>query len=196
MRRLTDRDIHHMYERLQRYPRAVRCLTRDDVLKLLDEIICRRMEERLPAEKLLSWVTGSVAFRPQPVPGARAWLKDHLAHAVTTLGGLYQYPFSASWDALLCRLLDSGMITGSDGFTLTFALNGQTMMVWRASRWYGYGTLFAVNGIPLSDRQKWRPRFATLRRLHAVAVHHDMTRRTDGPDPVSVPGQMMPDTER
>ncbi|EBS5931171.1 hypothetical protein DU918_24660 [Salmonella enterica subsp. enterica serovar Saintpaul] len=122
-----------MYERLQRYPRAVRCLTRDDVLKLLDEIICRRMEERLPAEKLLSWVTGSVAFRPQPVPGARAWLKDHLAHAVITLGGLYQYPFSASWDALLCRLLDSGMITGSDGFTLTFALNGQTMMVWRAS---------------------------------------------------------------
>ncbi|MDJ6851756.1 hypothetical protein LED50_20405 [Salmonella enterica] len=196
MRRLTDRDIHYMYEQLQRSPGDIRFLTRNEVLWLLDEVICRRMEERLPAEKLLSWVTGSVAFRPQPVPGAQAWLKDHLAHAVITLGGLYQYPFSASWDALLCRLLDSGMITGSDGCTLTFALNGQTMMVWRASRWYGYGTLFAVNGIPLSDRQQWRPRFATLRRLHAVAVHHDMTRRTDGPDPVSVPGQMMSDTER
>lgn len=196
MRRLTDQDIHHIYERLQRYPRATRSLTREDALKLLDEVICRRMEERLPADRLQSWITGSVTSPPQPAPGRWIWLKDHLAHAVTTLGGLYQYPFSASWDALLCRLLDMGMITGSDAYTLTFALNGQTMMVWRAGRWYADGTLFAVNGIPLSDRQKWRPRFATLRRLHAVSEHHDMTRRTDNPHPVSVPGQMMPDTER
>ncbi|EAT4157196.1 hypothetical protein EUY23_24715 [Salmonella enterica] len=96
MRRLSDREVHHIYEQLQRSPRGIRFLTREDALWLLDEVICRRMEERLPAEKLLSWVTGSVAFRPQPVPGTRAWLKDHLAHAVTTLGGLYQYPFSAS----------------------------------------------------------------------------------------------------
>lgn len=185
-----------MYERLQRYPRAIRCLTREDALKLLDEVICRRMEERLPAEKLQSWMAGFMVSRPQHVPGRRAWLKDHLAHMVTTLGGLYQHPFSASWDALLCRLLEAGVITGSDTHTLTFTLNGQTMMVWRASRWYAYGTLFAVNGIPLADKQKWRPRFATLRRLHAVSVHHDMTGRTDSPAPVSVSGQMMPDIER
>ncbi|ELC8789665.1 hypothetical protein RJV04_004043 [Salmonella enterica] len=196
MRRLSDREIHHIYEQLQCSPRGIRFLTREDALWLLDEVICRRMDERLPADKLRSWVAGGVTSCPQSVPGKWTWLQDHLAHAVTTLGCLYLHPFSASWDTLLCRLLDSGMITGSNEFTLTFALHGQTMMVWRASRWYGYGTLFAVNGIPLSDRQKWRPRFATLRRLHAVAVHHDMTRRTDGPDPVSVPGQMMPDTER
>ncbi|HDC2561268.1 TPA: hypothetical protein O7139_003260 [Salmonella enterica] len=196
MRRLTDRDVHHMYERLQRYPRATRCLTREDALQLLDEVICRRMEERLPADRLQSWIAGSVTSRPQPAPGRWICLKDHLDHVVTTLGGLYLYPFSAAWDALLCRLLDTCMITGSDTYTLTFALNGQMVTVWRAGRWYAYGTLFAVNGIPLSDRQKWRPRFATLRRLHAVAVHHDVTRRTDSPAQVSVPGQMMPDTER
>ncbi|EEU7751236.1 hypothetical protein HED96_004712 [Salmonella enterica] len=35
-----------MHERLHRYPRITRSLTRDDALRLLDEVICRRMEER------------------------------------------------------------------------------------------------------------------------------------------------------
>ncbi|EDM8864361.1 hypothetical protein CXA05_09535 [Salmonella enterica subsp. enterica serovar Typhimurium] len=160
-----------MHERLHRHPRVTRSLTRDDALRLLDEVICRRMEERQPSGSLSRWLSGpgNGCSRSPEATGRLAWLKDHLAHVVTTLGGLYQYPFSASWDALLCRLLNEGMIAGSNVYTVTFVLNGQDMTVWRAGRWYASGTLFAVNGIPLSDRQKWRPRFATLRRLHAVA---------------------------
>ncbi|EJI1747436.1 hypothetical protein NDG12_004526 [Salmonella enterica] len=46
MKRLTDQEIHRMHERLHRHPRVTRSLTRDDALRLLDEVICRRMEER------------------------------------------------------------------------------------------------------------------------------------------------------
>lgn len=46
MKRLTDQEIQRMHERLHRYPRVTRSLTRDDALRLLDEVICRRMEER------------------------------------------------------------------------------------------------------------------------------------------------------
>ncbi|EKQ0890612.1 hypothetical protein P4Q63_002066 [Salmonella enterica] len=196
MRRLTDQEIHRMHERLHRYPRITRSLTRDDALRLLDEVICRRMEERQPSGSLSRWLSGpgNGCSRSPEATGRLAWLKDHLAHAVATLGGLYRYPFSLPWDTLLCRLLDEGMIADSNAYTVTFVLNGQCMTVWRDGRWFAGGTLFAVNGIPLSDRQKWRPRFATQRRLHAVAercAHQQGCRIQTG-----APERMMSDSER
>ncbi|MGI1757564.1 hypothetical protein [Serratia marcescens] len=94
-------------------------------------------------------------------------LKDYLCHIANTPFA-YHRRFYAPWDDLLCRLLEEGKIVEIKPCTVSFHLDGQLYEVWIANRWYAYAYLCAINKTSVEREIQFRPRFKTMRRLHAL----------------------------
>lgn len=103
-------------------------------------------------------------------------LKDYLCHIANTLF-TYQEQFYAPWDNLLCRLLDEGKIVGINPHTVSFSFEGRLYGVWISNRWYSYAHLYALNEKPVAREIQFRPRFKTMRRLHALTSEINARKR-------------------
>ena len=95
-------------------------------------------------------------------------LKDYFFHAFRSFYFGYNHPFSANWDGQLDRILKHGELISVGTCTASFSLDGEVFEVWISNRWYGYATLHRQNDKDIPSRLEARPRFRTMRQLHAM----------------------------
>nr|EGP3877108.1 hypothetical protein [Salmonella enterica subsp. enterica serovar Durban] len=99
-------------------------------------------------------------------------LMDYLCHIGNTLFCAYQMPFSQEWDDKLNELLDEGILLFADECTATFSIGEHTVEIWIANRWYAFGEIHRLDGKYKPRFTGYRPRFRTMRRLHAAVKDH------------------------
>ncbi|AQW17601.1 hypothetical protein ACSOR1_003208 [Escherichia coli] len=96
---------------------------------------------------------------------------DYLCHIFNTIFGFYQQPFLKEWDAMLNDILDKGLIMEVDELTIKINYEGEEYQIWVGNRWYSYAHIYSLNGKLLTNRQEFRPRFRTMRRLHNLHMN-------------------------
>lgn len=99
-------------------------------------------------------------------------LMDYLCHIGNTLFCAYQLPFSQEWDDQLNKLLDEGVLLFTGVCTATFSIGEHTVEIWIANRWYSFGEVHRLDGEYPPSSLNCRPRFRTMRRLHALVQRH------------------------
>lgn len=99
-------------------------------------------------------------------------LMDYLCHIGNTLICAYQMPFSQEWDDQLNKLLDEGILLFVDRCTATFSIGEHTVEIWIANRWYSFGGMYRLDERCKPRFTGYRPRFRTMRRLHAAVKDH------------------------
>ena len=95
---------------------------------------------------------------------------DYVGHVANTLLGFYQRGYSAEWDDVLSRLLDSQEaweFAHVGEYCLTIVTGGDCYDIWINNRWYAYGHLQKLNGDDVQLPFQYRPSFRTMRRLAA-----------------------------
>lgn len=105
----------------------------------------------------------------------------YIGHALRTMFGIYQMPYSKEWDTVLNELLDAlekGKVSAEiRNYRLRFSFEKEVYEVWVANRWYAYGNLYAKqeanvhysNDIP--HEYHYRPKFSTMIRLNDVVTN-------------------------
>ncbi|EAA5549108.1 hypothetical protein LGA02_003862 [Salmonella enterica] len=99
-------------------------------------------------------------------------LMDYLCHIGNTLFCAYQLPFSQEWDDQLNKLLNEGVLLFANKHTATFSIGEHTVEIWIANRWYSFGEVHRLDGEYPPSSLNCRPRFRTMRRLHAAVKDH------------------------
>lgn len=95
-------------------------------------------------------------------------LKDYAFHALRSVFCDYQQPFNTQWDERLQQVLDTGELLSVGEHLATFSHDGDVLSIWIANRWYSYAHLYQLNGEAIPRGMEVRPRFSTMRRLHAL----------------------------
>ncbi len=86
-------------------------------------------------------------------------------HLLRKIFGIYQKPYSESWDKLLNDILDHGQIISASRHTVNFEYQGCEFSVWNANKYYAYGYLYRLDGYDINDENKFRPKFKTMKRF-------------------------------
>ncbi|XEH50485.1 hypothetical protein NMD75_04235 [Edwardsiella tarda] len=97
---------------------------------------------------------------------------DYIGHALRTVTGFYQLPFSAVWDWRLNEIIEDGDIVGCDSYTIDFCYCGNVISVWIGNRWYAFGKEYRVNGGIVPDSMMFRPTFKTMKKLWNAYINY------------------------
>ncbi|EIC0165826.1 hypothetical protein K9325_004731 [Salmonella enterica subsp. enterica serovar Kinondoni] len=97
---------------------------------------------------------------------------DYLFHGFRTVFGLYLRPFSKSWDEKLSQILDKGTVLYVTDSTITILTAIEVVEIWIGNQWYAFGYLYRIDSKYVPEAIQSRPRFRTMRRLHALVKCH------------------------
>lgn len=64
----------------------------------------------------------------------------------------YQNGVSKHWSNCLATLIADGEVVNIDKYTIDFVCGGKTYGVWITNGWFGFGSLYSVDGKPI-DRE-------------------------------------------
>lgn len=95
-------------------------------------------------------------------------LFKYACHAANTIFGMYHEPYNSKWNEILNRIIDNGEVIDITDYTVCFKYKSNLYRIWCGNKYYSYGNIYMVNGLMVSDRNKFRPRFNTMLKLEQI----------------------------
>ncbi|UCQ42998.1 hypothetical protein [Edwardsiella piscicida] len=101
---------------------------------------------------------------------------DYIGHALRTVTGFYQEPFSEEWDLRLNDMIENGDVVECRENAVDFLYRGSVISLWVGDKWYSFGYEYLINGGDVPEDMRFRPRFKTMKKLWGL---HSNYRRKD-----------------